>query len=48
MLHVSLQDAGMPSKVPTEKQLHWHIDYMLDLDAAEIQAVVVVRNDSPN
>lgn len=48
MLHVSLQDAGILSKVPTEKRLHWHIDYLLDLDTAEIQAVMVVRNDTPD
>lgn len=47
-LHVLLQDAGIPYKVPTKKHLHWHIDHMLDLDEAEIQAVIAIRSYTPD
>ncbi len=43
LLHVSLQDAGIPSKVPAEKRIHWHIDHLIDLMDAEIEGVLVIR-----
>ena len=38
-----LQNAGITAKVPAKKQLHWHIDYLLDLPEAEINGMILLR-----
>ena len=35
-LYSQLQANHLPAKIPTQKKLHWHIDYLLDSGQAEI------------
>ena len=42
-LQVRLTAAGLPAALPAGKRLHWHIDYLLDVPAAEIVGVWVWR-----
>ncbi|MCB2178675.1 GIY-YIG nuclease family protein [bacterium] len=34
-----LQERGLPAKTPTQKSLHWHIDYLLELPDAQLTDV---------
>jgi Uri superfamily endonuclease len=38
----TLQEKGLPAKLPTRKSLHWHIDYLLDLPEAKLQGVIAI------
>ena len=38
-----LSDAGLVGKLPTKKTVRWHIDYLLDLQEAEITGVLAYR-----
>ena len=39
----ALQAAGMPARIPAQKTIRWHIDYLLDEPAAEIFAIFAHR-----
>jgi len=41
----TLQEKGLPAKLPAQKSLHWHIDYLLDLPDADIQGVAAILTD---
>ncbi|HKJ28055.1 MAG TPA: DUF123 domain-containing protein [Anaerolineales bacterium] len=41
----ALQSNGLTAKIPQRKTVHWHIDYLLDEDTAEIFAVVAYRTN---
>jgi Uri superfamily endonuclease len=38
-----LQSERMGGVIPKKKNLHWHVDYLLDLPEAEISNVIVLR-----
>ncbi|MEN8243195.1 MAG: GIY-YIG nuclease family protein [Chloroflexota bacterium] len=44
-LHSTLIETGLKGKLPTQKTVRWHIDYLLDLPSAEITAVLALRTD---
>ena len=41
----TLQEKGLPAKIPNQKTLHWHIDYLLDLPNAALQEAAAILTD---
>lgn len=42
-LYSALVDQGLSGKLPTQKTLRWHIDYLLDLPESEVISVIAMR-----
>ena len=46
-LAAHLAAAGLPARLPTAKRLRWHIDYLLDVEDAELIGVWAWRTAKP-
>jgi Uri superfamily endonuclease len=41
-LQTTLNQHDIPAKIPTHKKLHWHVDYLLEHDSAELIGVIAL------
>jgi len=40
-----LQEKGLPAKLPNQKSLHWHIDYLLERPDATLKGIVAILTE---
>jgi len=44
-LLMNLSQLGLATRIPYSKTLHWHVDYLLDIETVTLMGVIAARSD---